>query len=391
MSLTLLSCSKDPSAIGVAYLKGDLINLDSLNSYPVKPDTLTQVSYSYHYSPALGYSTSLLLGQKGNNVATTLMSFNIVLPDTITAELNAGTIQVSDAIVRLYKSYTFGDTTLPFDFSAYPITSGWTSTGFTIDSLSSLQYDKTTNVFNGPKGHDTLLYTYHMQPSLALTWISNIAAGKLPDNGIVLVPTTSTNRIIGFYALSSSTTVDIPFIDVVLNKVVSGQTVYTDTLSFSTTADLSVVSGTIPQNTQDDYIYAQSSVALESRLVFDVSKLPKNAIINYAELQLTVDTTKSAFGSSFTDQLTAKYITDTTHIDSLSTSAVNLTRSVSTPVYIGNITYFVQTWLSTKINMGIQIQPYNYTEGVELWTIYGSKAIDPAKRPRLKITYTKKL
>jgi len=40
-----------------------------------------------------------------------LMSFNIVLPDSITAELQKNTLTVSSAFVQLYKSYYFGDST----------------------------------------------------------------------------------------------------------------------------------------------------------------------------------------------------------------------------------------------------------------------------------------
>jgi len=388
VALTLYSCSNDPSAIGSVYLKGDQIKLDSLDSYK---DTMSQVASSYQYSVPLGFSNSLLLGRKGNAVASTLMSFNIVLPDSITTELKANTLTVTSTTVQLYKSYNYGDSTAPFDYSVHHIKTGWTSLTYTIDSFNvwqaGNQYDA-ADISSNKTASDTM-FQFNITDNLGiLSWLTAIANGTTPDNGILLIPSSGTNKIVGFYALSPSTTVDIPYIHIVVNK----PGFYTDTLIFSTTADLSVVSGTIPQNPQNDYIYAQSSVVFESRLKFDIlSKLPPHAIINYAELQLTVDTTVSLFGSSFTDQLTAKFITDTTHIDSLSVSAVNMVRSASAPMYTGNITYFVQTWLSTKVNNGIQIQPSVYSEGTDLWALFGSKATDPLKRPRLKITYTNKL
>ena len=387
VSLTFFSCSNDPSAIGSAYLKGDLITLDSLDSYK---DTLPQVSSTYHYSFALGYSSNLLLGQKGNNVASMLMSFNIVLPDSITTELKLNTLNVTNAYVRLYKSYNYGDSNSVLDYSVHEINKTWTSSGYNIDSFNVWQPGNQYNsadVGSNKTASDTM-YQFSITNDLALKWLNNIANGLTPDNGILLTPT-STGKIVGFYALTPTTNVDIPYIYMVVNK----PGVYTDTLAFSTTADLSVVSGAAPQNLQDDYIYAQSSVVLESRLKFDISKLPAHAIVNYAELELTIDTTKSVFGNPITDELTARFITDTTHIDSLSTSAVTLTRSGTSPVYTGNITYYVQTWLSTnnaKNNLGIQIEPTNYSEGADLWAIYGSKAFDHTKRPRLKITYTNK-
>jgi hypothetical protein len=396
ISLTLVSCSNDPSAIGSSFLaqKGDLILLDSLDSFK---DTLPQVSSTFKHIIPLGFSTTLLLGQKGDNIATTLLSFNIVFPDSIKTELINKTLQVTDANVLLYKSSTFGDTASTFDYSAHEITTGWTSSGFTIDSLPQLQYKPEDVIINNSKGHDTLVYEFHMSTNLALQWLNKIANGSTPDNGIILIPSAGSQKIVGFFALSAITNIDLPSINIVVNK----PGFYIDTLRFSTTADLSVVSGPIPQNQQNDYIYAQSSVYLESRLYFDISKLPPHAIINYAELQLTIDTTKSLLGSGLasTDLLTARFITDTTNatlIDSLSTSAVTLYKSTSAPMYTGNISLYVQTWLSTKNNKGILIQPFDYTTGTDLWAIYGSKAVDPSNnkpsiyRPRLKITYTNK-
>ncbi len=386
VSLTLLSCSSDPSAIGSSYLKGDQIKLDSLDSFK---DTLTQVSSTYQHSVPLGYANSLLLGVKGDNTANTLLSFNIVLPDSIIADLKLSNLTVTNAFVQLFKSYVYGDSTSALDYSVHEINKGWTSTSFTIDSFKVWQPGNQYNAadIGSSKSVNDSLYQFSIPNSLASTWITNIANGATPDNGILLIPSSGANKIVGFYALSPTTTVDIPYIYIVVNK----PNFYIDTLKFSTTADLSVVSGPIPQN-QQDYMFAQSSVILESRLKFNLSKLPPHAIINYAELDLTIDSTKSVFGVPFTDQLIAKFITDTTNTDSISntsTSAVVLNRSGS--IYTGNITYYIQTWLSLKNNMGIEILPSTFTEGVDLWAIYGSNATDPAKRPRLKITYTNKL
>ena len=90
----------------------------------------------------------------------------------------------------------------------------------------------------------------------------------------------------------------------------------------------------------------------------------------------------------YTDQLTANYITDSTHIDSLVQTQVTLNRIGS--LYTGNITSYVQNWLSTKINEGIQIRSGTYDTGLELWALKGSNAADRSVRPRLKIIYTYK-
>lgn len=383
LTLTLVSCSEDPSSIGSAFLTKDYINLDSLDSYK---DTLPQYSYTYKHVIPLAYSNSLLLGQKGNNVATTLLAFNFIIPDSIRTDLKSNSLQVTSASVQLTKFYTYGDSVAgTIDFTAHTINAStpWATT-FTIDSLQNnkIQWDAQDVILS--KSLTDTLYNINLQTKVALDWLTNYANSSTPDNGLILVPQNS-SKIVGFYALTAYADVSIPYLTVVLSK----PGVYTaDTLKFTTTADVSVVSGNIPQN-QNENIYVQSSVTLESNLRFDLSKVPPHAIINYAELQLTIDTTQSLFGSPFTtDQLLAYYITDSTRIDSSLTNEIPLSRSGS--LYKGNVTSYVQNWLSSKINEGIQIKANTYGTGVELWALKGSNASDPAKRPRLKIIYTNK-
>jgi hypothetical protein len=377
--LNLVSCSEDPSSIGSPFVKRDLINLDSLDSFK---DTFPQFSYTYKHIIPLGFSSNLLLGIKGNNVATMLLNFNIVVPDSIKADLLKNALVISSATVQLYKSYNYGDSTAHLDYTVHSINTPWTSTGFTVDSLPNLLYDAADVGSNRTASGDTL-YQFNLSTDLTLKWLNIYANSQTPDNGIVVIPQ-STGRIVGFYALTSTTTVNIPFLVVVLNKPGVYQN---DTLKFSTVADLSVITGNPPQN-QTENIFVQSSVELESRIQFNLSKVPQHAIINYAELQLTIDTTQSVFGSTYSDQLTANFITDSTNIDSLSTSSVTLNRVGS--LYTGNITSYIQNWLSTKINEGIRIRSGAYDTGLELWALKGSNASDPSKRPRLKIIYTNK-
>jgi hypothetical protein len=377
--LNFVSCSQDPSAIGSPFLSKDLINLDSLDSFK---DTLLSSSSTYKHIISLDYSSNLLLGIKGNNVATMLLRFNFIIPDSIKADLLTNSLQVTSATVQLYRSYIYGDSTSTLNYTVGSIKAStpW-ATSFSFDSLSGIQSDPVTLISTSES--DTL-YQFSFDPQLAAAWLNNFAAGGTPDNGIEVIPQNDT-KIVGFYALSSVTTVQIPNLRVVLSK----PNVYSnDTLNFTTTADVSVVSGNIPVQNQPENIYVQSSVELESRIQFDLSKVPQHAIINYAELQLTIDTTQSIFGSPFTDQLTAGFITDSTHIDSLSTNFVTLNRVGS--LYKGNITSYVQNWLSTKINEGIQIRSASYYDGLELWTLKSSNAADRSVRPRLKIIYTNK-
>jgi hypothetical protein len=379
LTLNLISCSQDPSSIGSPFVKSDMIKLDSLDSFK---DTFPQFSFTYKHVIPLGYSSTLLLGKKDDNTAYMLLNFNIYVPDSSKTDLINNAVVVNSAKVQLYKYYNYGDSTAQIDYTVHSINSGWTSLGFTIDSLSSLQRDA-DDVSSNKTFSDTL-YQFNLSTDLVLKWLKTYANSQTPDNGVIVIPSQTSNKIVGFYALTSATYVNIPYLVVVLSK----PGVYdNDTVKFSTTSDLSVVTGSIPTS-QTENIFVQSSTELESRIQFDLSKIPPHAIINYAELQLTLDTTHSRFGAPYSDQLTAFYIKDTTHIDSLSTSEVTLSRSGS--LYTGNITAYVQSWLSSNINYGIQVKASTYDTGMELWALKGSNAADPAVRPRLNIIYTNK-
>ena len=164
--LNFVSCSEDPSSIGSPFITKDLINLDSLDSFK---DTLTSSSSTYKNIIPLGYSSNLLLGIKGNNVATMLLSFNIYLPDSIKADLLNNAIVVSSSAVQLYKSYNYGDSTLPINYTVHSVNSTWTSTGFTIDSLPGLQYDA-ADVSSNKLFADTL-YQFNLSNDLTLRWL----------------------------------------------------------------------------------------------------------------------------------------------------------------------------------------------------------------------------
>ena len=391
ITLNLVSCSQDPAAIGSVFVAKDIINLDSLDS---SKDTLLSSSNTYKHIIPLGYSTTLLLGIKDDNVATMLLRFNFSLSDAMKADLRNDSLVVTSAAVQLYQCYTYAaaDSTQPVDYTVHSVSPNttWTSTGFTVDSLPNVLINKNPTdesiSSNVPKIFSDSLFQFNISTDLAKSWLLNFANSGTPDNGIVVIPTQNSKKIVGFYALTSSTTVSIPYLVVVVKK----PGVYdNDTLKFSTTSDLSVITGNPPQLNPAEDIFVQSSVELESRIKFDLSKVPKNVIINYAELQLTIDLAHSAFGSSNPpDQLTASFITDSTHIDSLSINIIVLTRVGS--LYTGNITSYVQNWLSTKINEGIQIRSGTYDTGLELWALKGSNAADPSVRPRLKIIYTNK-
>lgn len=375
ISLLQISCSETPSSLGADLLPRDLLNISELDS---SVDSLYQSSNIYKRVIALSSADRLLLGKKDNVEAGILIKFLIYFDDSIKQQLLNNEVSVLSAEVKFTKNYTFGNSTSAIDFSAHKINSGW-SIRFTSDSLPLLNFDAADIGFN--KSFSDSINSFNFDTQLALSWMKARADSSAPaNNGLYLKPSISSEKIIGFQAL---TVEDLPYplLDIVIEKT----GVYIDTLSYFPSVDLSVVSGSLPDAGTEN-IAIQAGLNSEARLFFDLSSLSKEIIINYAELTLTVDTLKTVTGTSFTNSLRVNYITDSTNNSIDSSLLVFLDRDSN--IFKGNISLYVQKAIIQNNNQGLVIAAGDKLNGVELFAIKGSNAAVFTERPRLQIKYT---
>lgn len=375
ISLFHLSCSESPSSLGKGLVDPiEILVLDSAK------DSLYQSSNVYKQVIPLSNADRLLLGKKNNIKAAVLIKFLINFADSIKTQLDNNELIVSSAYVEFTKDYTFGDSIAPLDYSVYKISSNW-STGFTSDSLSLLTYDANDISFN--KSFSDSVNSFHLNNDIAFSWLKAFADSDFTSNkGLYIEPSNNSEKIIGFQALSVLD-VPIPYLHVVIQK--SG--VYTDTLNFFPSIDLSVISGSIPDVGVDN-IGIQAGLNSAGRLFFDLSKLPKNIVINYAQLTLTLDTLKTITGSSFENSLKINYLTDSTTLAIDSSYSLYLTRSGNT--FKGSVTSFIQRNVLDNNNQGLLISAGDRLNGVELFAIKNGIASAYAERPNLQIIYTLK-
>ena len=376
--LALYSCNDNPTSVGSNLLKNDFINVNQIDSYK---DSLKQTSSYYKKTVALGASSTLLLGKNANVQASALLRFLIYFDDSVKTDYTNNKVSIVSASVKLTPTYTFGDSTANFNFSVHKVSSNWTSEGFDSDSLSSLVYDP-SNLSSNLVLTDSST-SFNLDLSLVNNWMKEIIDSTFADdNGIYLLPTSDTKKVIGYTALSATYT-SATSLTIVLQKT----GVYTDTLTFYPAQDVSAISSTAPAGSAED-IFVQGGIVYNSKLWFDVSSVPKNAIINRAELTLTVDSTATITGSSFVNSLYVYFLEDTANevIDSI--RAYSLSRVNNT--FDGNITSYVQSWVDNVSNDGLLLKVANPTSGLELFALKGSNAADRSVRPRLIITYTAK-
>ena len=377
VSLLHLSCSDSPSSLGADLLSQDLINILELDS---AKDSLFQSSSTYKKVIALSNADRLLLGKKDNVEAGILVKFLIFFADSIKQQIINNELTVLSAKVEFTKNYTFGNSSAPIDYSVHQINSSW-STGFTSDSLTLLSFD--ANDISFGKTFTDTINTFNFDNQTALNWLMARADSITPiDNGLYVKPSMSSEKIIGFQALSIDD-LSIPSLEIVIQKA----GVYIDTLSYFPSIDLSVISGSLP-DVGFENIGIQAGLNSEARLFFNLSSLPKGIVVNYAKLILTIDTIKTITGSSFTNSLRVNYLTDSTSLIIDSTFSLFLDRDSNT--FEGSVTSFVQRTLIENNNQGLLLSASDKLNGVELFAIKGSNAAIFTERPKLQIIYTSK-
>jgi hypothetical protein len=378
LSLTLLlliSCKNEPNAIGIDLIGFDLIYHKTLDS---QTDSLTQNSKYYKVVFPLGLASRILIGKYQDIDASTLLKFVFGLPDSVEEDILADSINVTEAKIVLTRNYVLGDTSGTISFTTHKVNSEWSPTLFTIYNLPSLDYEG-ADVGSNYELTDTT-YTFNLSNELVFSWMQNYADPTLGSNeGIYLIPTSAAGTVLGFEAFTALSS-NAAKLNIVINK----PGVYTDTISGFIYADVSLVEGNIPVLPADNFA-VQSSFALNAQLYFDLSSLPKGAVINSAELILTPDTLTTITGSSYNNTLRTLYISDS--VNTKVTDGSDLLLNYVNDKYTGNVTSYVRKWVDEKVNYGMLIRPGSQVEGLELFGLKNGLA-EYSLRPRLKVVYS---
>jgi hypothetical protein len=377
ISFNFISCTDEPSSIGVDLLEGDFV---IVSTFDTQDDSVYQVSSDFKEVVSLGFASRILIGKRGNVKASALTRFIFGINDTLQQDFLNGNIQINESMIDLDPIYIYTDTMEVFDFTVHEVTSGWSSSGFTSDSLSSLTYEPMDISSN--KDFSDSIYSFNLDNNLVLSWIIfSIDSSRGSNKGIYYKPTESSGRVVGFQALTLTSTTAAK-----LNIVIEKSGSWIDTINGFIFEDVSVAEKG-PLLLPEDQIGIQSSITFQSTLFFDLSGADSSVVVNNAELILTVDSLNTVTGSSFNSNLTAFRVTDSTSNTIDESFSVTLVKDGN--VYIGDITSFVNFWLNSRDNHGLLIRSQSYTEGLELFAIKGSNTPLLSERPRLKIVFTR--
>lgn len=376
--LIFQSCADDPSSVGLNLLEQDFLKIDTVNSVD---QNLTQSSSYFKKVVSLGNSSRLLVGSRENLAAHTLMNFAFFLPDSIKSDYQDGSLIIESATIEMFPNYLFSssDSLANFDFSVHEISSFWSSSSFTADSFSVLQFN--SEDLSSEKEFNDSVYSFRISNQIVSKWFDfTLNPDSLTNYGILISPSASTQKIVGFNAFDPLTDTATK-----LSIVVSKQGAYSYTIYGFIASDISVLLGDLP-SAGTDYMIVQSSLTANAKLFFDLTSIPPNVVINRATLIIKSDSTKNLVGSTFENSLIAFLISN------------NETNEVNNELFIrlssegnnftGDITPMIRKWLRDGDNYGMLLRTGSELIGTELFYLFGSDATDLSKRPYLEIVYS---
>jgi hypothetical protein len=296
------------------------------------------------------------------------------------------TINVVSASLRLRLSYRLGDAAGPFSFDVYQVTRSWSASTVTWDSVQSGFYDAATKrgSFSGTVASDTDFINIDLDTSMVRQWLSSTATVE-QKYGIILVPNPSSS-IRGFVQFGTTdSTSYYPTLTIIAANT-SGTTL--DTSYYFTGIGTFVGDVSLPND--PGILNVQAGVIYRSKLVFDVSFIPRGATINSAVLSLDPVPSSTRLTSFSTDTTVGAQVDlsgDASLIETQSTILSPASGTIST--FTGDISHAVQSWVRGP-NYGLVLTPTlpAVTSRLDRYGFYSVNASTPGLRPRLKIIYS---
>ncbi|GEM_PF-2484751 len=393
--LCLFSCSEEPGITGYNLLNPldslILTRFDSttIDSAFVNSNIICQAENLGDLRRFLvGYYESNELGHNENYTLHSLLNFNFLLNNDLKNKINQSQVSVVSARLKLTPIYIFKESYIAGNFSidVWEIQNDWDSDTITSYGFNALVRGN-EKIDIGNIDNDSV-YFVNLDPTVVFNWLKKASKDTVKGlNGIILSPSSGTNYIKGFASINSNFQNEPTLLEVVIDN---NQKI--DTLKFNVKADVHVAifntqCGVI--SNPQAYLIVQSAIKTKSYLFFDISNIPKNAIVNSAYLRLYLDSTKSKFGTSFQDTIYVQFVREPNKYELDSSSAYSL---VKTPegYYQANISYYVEKWINDDLNRGLLMTTKDPEGGFEKFVFHGPKTPFFDKRPKLIINYSYK-
>jgi hypothetical protein len=375
-SLITINCADEPTSLGLKFLpSNETTGVRVFDSYI---DSMAILSYNKINRVNTYSSQFLIVGQSGTYNSKALIKFSGFPGDLANATVNSAVLKLR------YRNYYFPvsmqDSLGQVSFDIYRVIKNIDYQSVTLDKVNASTFGTVSQgTHTGSPTADSQTVNITLNNNLARDWLKYAAnSNYTPANyGIVLSPNASSNVLKGFY--SSLNTSDLrPTITIIYTLNAT-----TDTLINSNSETLFLADADLTPPAGEFYI--QAGISYNRVLRFDMSKIPKDATINDAQVFLYLDSSNSKLTSETIYGLNAAYINDSTNI----TNDTFAFRSIgSKSVFMFRFITPFQRWLRGETNYGIIIIPSSQSSNLDLFAFYDINASSPNKRPKVVIYYT---
>lgn len=382
----LISCNEAPTDTGY-----NLIN-DTISVNVVTSDT-TQLIYktdTKSFSPCVANANVLFCGKSDNIQAASIIRF-AYLPDSL-SYLKESDI-VSAKLTLFPNRYALGDTNnANFSFTLKKVENYW-SVNANWDSISVPGFmSRDVGIYSGKiLLQDTIpAITIDIDKKLITEWfqLKTDTLAAVVNWGVALIPAQSSNVIYSFGGEGISQTTDkIPTLQIIYND----STAHLDTLYLYAGLNAAFLNST--SNNNDD-IVIQGGFDIRTNLYFNINQIPPFANISKMELDLTLNKEKSLIGNDTLKTLfRIDFVSDTTKsmYGNYYYYAVK-SDSLSDVYSCVSVTSAAQVWNRFDGKGILQIGAADFASQYQVLdklVFYGINDPDPAKRPKVRIVYTK--
>ncbi|MCX7909852.1 MAG: hypothetical protein N2560_10125 [Ignavibacteria bacterium] len=385
----LTGCNELPTEITYTML------YDTTTVLPITSDSVKFFvggQSKYVFAKIFNTGSIFIGGWNGFRAASLVRFKESNLPDTL-LWLTPERID-SVKLVLPFGNYALGDTVNPsFSFRVFLIKQYWTNQ-VTWDSIFN---DWTPNQridpipigsFSGKikLTDSTTEVSVLLQKDFILDWLKK-NKDSVPIWGLLLAPDPSCNVIHQVSAqFITESTVKHPKLTVYYKYLDGNNRIW----YINSAIDASVVD--VPKVDTLNSFVIQSGYSFRIALNLDVSFLPRFSAIHFAQLELTIDTTKTIFGNTGLDTVFTGGYFGSNPLDSVPVISF-LGRRIGNKVYFYKVSSPIELWLKDTSKGELVLYSYYWNEVRTLNRIvfYGLDAPDPQKRPKLKVIYSKRL
>lgn len=389
----LHSCNDKPSDLAVNLLP-DTVSVKTISSL----DTLL-ITGKTVYMPKLPIfnSGSVFIGKFEDITAVTLLNFAF-LPDTL------GNLTIEDlksAKLTLYPDrYAFGDTLSGnYGFDIYRVNRRWTPDSTTYDSLmispanyfdpikigtydGRINLKDTIDPINIELPYDMIIDW--LKTEMVLDTAKNTMVPKrIPNWGLAFIPKDNSTVINRFEASAPAKALASKITIEYLNRTLDS----TVLLNLISGVDVTFLSTSVPDTSE---IVVQNGLNYWTKLDFDMSMIPRFSGIHKAQLEFTLDPSRSRHGNVPLDSIISLALFE----NDLKSSFFDYTggRLSGTNTYqFPSITSVSQYMNKYGGKFSLVLHPnsiVNQSRELERLTFFGFNHPDTTKRPMLKIIYS---